>query len=59
LEVLPQTRVCIACCRAHGSDIGLRTQRTSLGKTSSLKKNYGDVGGRVYRKEVVQPDELS
>jgi hypothetical protein len=39
---LPETRLCVACSEAVGSDFIVYFCRVSLGKVGSLKKNYGD-----------------
>ena len=41
LEVLPYTRLCIACSEAIGGDFKTYVIAENTGKPGSLKKNYG------------------
>ena len=41
LEVLPHTRLCIACSEAIGGDYKTFVIPENTGKPGSLKKNYG------------------
>ena len=41
LEVLPYTRLCIACSEAIGGDFKTYVIPENTGKPGSLKKNYG------------------
>jgi hypothetical protein len=46
IEVVPETRLCTEHAKMiakHGGEFLVTGKQTSLGKTSSLKKNYGDV----------------
>jgi hypothetical protein len=43
LEVLPDTRLCLACSREVGGDYVVKVVAENLGKAGSLKKNYGGV----------------
>jgi len=54
LEVLPQTRLCIACSRAVGSDFVLTVQVKNLGKSGSLKRGSNEVSTRLKRR-VIEP----
>lgn len=52
VEILPETRLCGDHAREiaeYGGEFLLATQRTSLGKAGSLKKNYGDVSVTRHR----------
>jgi len=42
LLTLPDTRLCVKCSEAVGSDFIVYFCRVSLGKAGSLKKVYGD-----------------
>lgn len=52
LEILPETRLCIACCQAMGGEFDLSMTQESLGKAGSLKKNYGGVTVTKRRKPI-------
>jgi len=41
LEALPDTRLCVACSRAVGGEFRVTAVPENLGKSGSLKKNYG------------------
>ncbi len=41
LQVLPQTRLCIACSQEVGGDFETYVIPENTGKPGSLKKNYG------------------
>jgi hypothetical protein len=44
-DLLPDTRLCVEHARMigkYGGEFTLRVSRISLGKSGSLKKNYGD-----------------
>jgi hypothetical protein len=41
IEALPDTRLCVACSRAVGGEFEVRAVPENLGKSGSLKKNYG------------------
>ena len=46
LEAVPETRLCVTHARAidaYGGEFRTFTTQTSLGKSGSLKRNYGDV----------------
>jgi hypothetical protein len=52
IEVIPETTLCGEHARSiakHGGEFILTSRRVSLGKTGSLKKNYGDVNVRKHR----------
>jgi hypothetical protein len=56
LKAVPETRLCITHAEMAdelGGEFRLVTVQASLGKSGSLKKNYGDVGGRLARNEEV------
>jgi hypothetical protein len=52
LEVLPQTRLCLACSKAVGSDFILTVQVTNLGKSGSLKRGGNEVSTRLKRRPI-------
>jgi hypothetical protein len=41
IEVLPQTRLCVACSAAVGGEFDVSIVPENLAKSGSLKKNYG------------------
>lgn len=46
LEILPDTRLCAEHARRiakHGGEFVVTATQASLGKSGSLKKNYGDI----------------
>lgn len=52
LEAVPETRLCLEHAKAiqkYGGEFRLTKRRVSLGKTDSLKKNYGDVTSELVR----------
>jgi reverse gyrase len=52
IEAMPETRICVGCSREIGGEFEVRMVQTSLGKTGSLKKNYGDVSIVKKRKRI-------
>ena len=40
-EILPDTRLCVDCCKAVGGEFDVSTKPENLAKEGSLKKNYG------------------
>jgi RNA polymerase-binding transcription factor DksA len=46
IEVLPETRLCVQCTQAVGSDFETAVVTENLAKTGSLKKNYGGISLR-------------
>jgi hypothetical protein len=52
LEVLPETRLCVACSKAIGGEFVVTVVTENLGKAGSLKKNYGSVSVRKHRKPI-------
>jgi hypothetical protein len=52
LEALPETRLCVACSQAVGSDFHVVMVRENLGKAGSLKKNYGGVSIKKVRRRI-------
>lgn len=43
LEVLPDTLICVTCSREIGGEYIVRGVHANIGKSGSLKKNYGAV----------------
>lgn len=41
MEALPETQVCVKCSQAIGGEFEMRVVPENLGKSGSLKKNYG------------------
>jgi hypothetical protein len=54
LEVLPETRLCVACSRAIGGEFVVTLVAENLAKAGSLKKNYGSFSVRK-RRRVIEP----
>ncbi len=49
-EVLPDTRLCLACYKQAGGEFDLVVEHERTSKTGSLKKNYGGVTVRKRRR---------
>ena len=56
LEALPDTRLCVQCSEEVGGDFKLTVVPESLGKESSLKKNYGSWRVHKTRRRIVPKD---
>jgi len=54
IEVLPETRLCVQCSKAVGSDFETAVVTENLAKTGSLKKNYGGISLKKKRR-TIQP----
>ncbi len=52
LEALPDTRICVTCSREIGGEFIIRAVPENVGKTGSLKKNYGGVGIQKIRRRI-------
>jgi hypothetical protein len=52
LEILPETRLCIACSRAIGGEFDVTLVSENLAKSGSLKKNYGSFSLRKRRRHI-------
>jgi hypothetical protein len=52
LEVLPETRLCVACSQAIGGEFVMTIETENLAKTGSLKKNYGSINVRKRRRPI-------
>ena len=52
VEALPDTEVCIACSTAIGGEFKLAVIPDSVGKTNSMKKNYGVFSLQKTRKRI-------
>jgi hypothetical protein len=57
LEVLPETRLCVACSRAVGGEFDFTVVTENLAKAGSLKKNYGSFSLRKRRRPIEPPPE--
>jgi hypothetical protein len=57
LEALPDTAVCIACSTAIGGEFKLEVIPDSIGKTTSMKKNYGVFSLKKTRKTIRPMDQ--
>ncbi|HET6247716.1 MAG TPA: TraR/DksA C4-type zinc finger protein [Tepidisphaeraceae bacterium] len=52
LEVMPETRLCIACSKAVGGEFDIAITAENLAKAGSLKKNYGSFDVQKTRREI-------
>lgn len=52
IEALPETRLCLPCSQDVGGDFDRSFKQESLGKTGSLKKNYGGIDVTKSRKKI-------
>jgi hypothetical protein len=52
LEILPETRLCVACSKAVGGEFDITIVTENLAKVGSLKKNYGGVSIRKRRRRI-------
>jgi hypothetical protein len=57
IEALPETRLCVKCSEAVGSDFETAVISENLGKAGSLKKNYGGFSIRKRRRKIQPLDE--
>ena len=57
LEALPETRLCVGCSQEVGGDFIVTISRENLGKSGSLKKNYGGVNIRKVRRYIPPKEE--
>lgn len=54
LEILPDTRICVQCSKAVGSEFIVTGVSENLAKSGSLKKNYGGISVRK-RRRIIEP----
>ena len=52
VEALPETRLCVECSQAVGSDFISVMRQENLAKAGSLKKNYGGVQVEKHRRRI-------
>jgi hypothetical protein len=52
IEALPETRLCLKCSQNVGGDFQRSFTTESLGKTGSLKKNYGGINVNKSRRKI-------
>jgi DksA/TraR C4-type zinc finger protein len=52
IEVLPETRLCVACSQAVGGAFDLTIVPENLAKAGSLKKNYGSFNVKKTRRPI-------
>jgi hypothetical protein len=52
IEALPDTRLCLKCSEEIGGDYEVSVVHENLGKSGSLKKNYGGVTLQKRRREI-------
>lgn len=58
IKALPETWLCVGCSEAVGGDFKITAIPESLGKSNSLKKNYGAVTIKKQRRSIkpLQPE---
>jgi hypothetical protein len=59
IEALPETRLCVQCSKAVGSDFETTVVSENLGKTGSLKKNYGGINVKKKRRKIEPLDDAT
>jgi len=52
LEMLPETRLCVPCSQAVGSDFKVSISPDVTSKQGSLKKNYGSINVHKERRRI-------
>jgi Prokaryotic dksA/traR C4-type zinc finger len=57
IEALPETRLCVQCSQAVGSDFETTVVSENLAKTGSLKKNYGGASLKKRRRKIEPLDD--
>ena len=57
VEALPDTRLCVACSQATGGEFRITVTPDNLGKSGSLKKNYGAWTIKKTRRRIEPPPE--
>ena len=57
IEAVPETRLCVKCSQAVGSDFETAIVSENLAKTGSLKKNYGGISLKKRRRKIVPLEE--
>jgi hypothetical protein len=57
IEAIPETRLCVACSQAVGSDFVISIKEENLGKAGSLKKNYGGIRVDKRRRKITPEEE--
>ena len=56
IETLSETRLCKPCSQQVGGDFQTSIQQESLGKTESMKKNYGSISVTKKRKKIAKQE---
>ena len=57
IEVLPETRLCVACSKAVGGEFDLSIVPENLAKAGSLKKNYGSFNVKKTRRPIPRKND--
>jgi hypothetical protein len=57
LEALPDTRLCVECSQKIGGEFVVTVVPESIGKSGSLKKNYGSWSIKKRRRELPADEE--
>jgi Prokaryotic dksA/traR C4-type zinc finger len=52
IEAVPETRLCVRCSQDVGSDFVVSVTQENVGKSGSLKKNYGGVHIQKRRRRI-------
>jgi hypothetical protein len=55
LEVLPETRICVACSKETGGDLRLVVRTQNQGKAGSLKQTGTDIASVELRRRSIPP----
>ena len=56
IEILPDTRLCLACSKETGGEFEVTITPENLAKAGSLKKNYGSFAVKKTRKPIRRKD---
>ncbi len=57
IEVLPETRLCVACSQAVGGELDMTIVPENLAKSGILKKNYGSFNVNKTRRPLRRKDD--
>jgi hypothetical protein len=59
LEAIPETRLCIKCSEAIGSDFIVKISPENVGKTTGIKKLYGGIKIQKVRRQIRPVEDQS
>jgi DksA/TraR C4-type zinc finger protein len=57
IEIIPETRLCVKCSEAVGGEFEVMVIPDNLGKSGSLKKNYGSWTVQKRRRRIEPAEE--